>query len=154
MRKLHLAAVLAASVLTLASCGKKADAPKTGSAPTPTSTAPAPAAGVQVAGITLGDSLGPQKKVTQPADRFGSKDTIYASVDTTGAGTAELKAKWTYRANGQDVLVREDSQTVSPSGPATSEFHVSKPDGWPVGDYRVDIAVAGNPAGSKTFTVK
>lgn len=153
MRKLHLAAALAASILTLASCGKN-EVPKTAPAPTTTSTAPAPAAGVQVSSIALGDSLGPQKRVTQPADKFGSKDTIYASVDTTGTGTAVLKAKWTYRANGQDVLVREDTQTVSVTGPATSEFHVSKPDGWPAGDYKVEIALAGNPAGTKSFSVQ
>ena len=149
----HLFAVFAAAVLGLSACGKKDAPPKPTTAPT-TTTAPTPSAAVQVTGITLGDSLGPQKRVTQPAESFGRKDTIYASVDTTGSGTAELKAKWTYRNNGADVLVREDSQTVSPSGPATSEFHVSKPDGWPTGDYRIDITLAGNPAGGKAFTVK
>ena len=95
----------------------------------------------------------------QPITLIGSNPNIlvvnasspYKSVQDI---TAELKAKWTYRNNGADVLVREDSQTVSPSGPATSEFHVSKPDGWPVGDYRVDISLAGSPAASKSFTVK
>ena len=154
MRKLHLFGILAAAVLTIAACGKKDEPKPTTSATTPTPTLPAPAAGVQVVAISLGDALGPQKRVTQPTDSFGTKDTIYASVDTTGAGTAVLRAKWTYRSSGTDVLVREDSQSVSPTGPATSEFHVSKPDGWPTGDYRVEISVAGNPAGSKTFTVK
>jgi hypothetical protein len=151
MRKLQLFGVIAAAVLALAACGKKDEPPKPKTDLSPITAAPA---GVNVAGIVLGDSLGPQKKVTQPADRFGKKDTIYAAVDTTGTGTAVLKAKWTYRANGADVLVREDSQTITPTGPATSEFHVAKPDGWPEGVYRVDISLAGNPAGSKTFTVK
>jgi hypothetical protein len=152
MTKLHVAGVLAASILALAACGKKDESPKPKTESTPITGSPAQ--GVQVATIVLGDSLGPQKKVTQPTDSFGKKDTIYASVDTTGAGTAVLKAKWTFRAEGSEVLVREDSQTVSPTGPATSEFHVSKPDGWPSGSYRVDISLAGNPAGSKSFTVK
>ena len=151
MRKLQLLGVLAAAVLALAACGKKDEAPRTTTPPPPITAAPA---GVHVATIALGDSLGPEKKVTQPADRFGPKDTIYVSIDTTGAGTAVLKAKWAYRSNGTDVLVREDSQTISPTGPATSEFHVSKPDGWPVGDYRVDITLADTSAGTKTFTVK
>ena len=151
MRKLQLFGVFAAAVLALAACGKKDEPPKPRTETTPITVAPA---GVHVAGINLGDSLGPQKKVTQPTDVFGKKDTIYAAVDTTGTGTAILNAKWTYRANGSDVLVREDSQTITPTGPATSEFHVSKPDGWPEGAYRVDITLAGDPAGSKTFTVK
>jgi len=151
MRKIRLFGVLAAAVLALAACGKKDEPPKPRTELPPITAAPA---GVHVAGIVLGDALGPQKKVTQPADSFGRKDTIYASVDTTGTGTAVLKAKWTYRADGADVMVREDSQTITPTGPATSEFHVAKPDGWPLGAYRVDISLAGNPAGSKTFTVK
>jgi len=152
MRKLKLLGVFAAAILALAACGKKDEPPKpkTESLP-PITVAPA---GVRVSGIVLGDSLGPQKRITQPTDTFGKKDTIYAVVDTTGAGTAVLKAKWTYRANGNDVMVREDTQTITPSGPATSEFHVSKPDGWPEGAYRVDVTLAGDPAGSKTFTVK
>ena len=111
-------------------------------------------AGVKVGTITLGNAIGASKKVAQAADSFGKKDTIYASVDTTGSGTATLKAKWTYRKGSQESLVKEDTQTIAPTGPATSEFHISKPDGWPAGDYRVEIFVADKSAGSKSFTVR
>ncbi len=144
--------LLAALMLTLGGCGKKSEAPPTASTPAPAATA-APA-GVTVSAITLGNALGANKKVTSPADSFGTKDTIYASVDTSGAGTAALKAKWTYLKGGKEALVKEDTQTIAPSGPATSEFHVSKPDGWPTGDYRVEVFVADNPAGTKNFTVR
>ena len=63
-------------------------------------------------------------------------------------------AKWTYRKNGQKAIVKEDTQTIVSTGAATSEFHVSKPDGWPTGDYQVEIFAADKSAGSKTFTVK
>lgn len=110
--------------------------------------------GTSVSAITLGNALGANKKVTSAADSFAKNDTIYASVDTAGAGTAALKAKWTYQKGGQEALVKEDTQTFAPSGPATSEFHVSKPDGWPTGDYRVEVFVADKSAGTKTFSVK
>ena len=144
--------LLAALVLALGGCGKKAEAPTPASNSAPTTTA-APA-GVTVGAITLGNALGANKKVTSAADSFAKKDTIYASVDTTGAGTAALKAKWTYQKAGKEALVKEDTQTISPSGPATSEFHVSKPDGWPTGDYRVEVFVADKSAGTKAFSVK
>ncbi len=86
--------------------------------------------------------------------QLGKKDTIYASVDTTGASTATLKAKWTYRKGGQDSVVKEDTQTIAPTGHATSEFNISKPDGWPAGDYQVEIFVDGKSVQTKTFTVK
>ena len=50
--------------------------------------------------------------------------------------------------------VKEDTATISATGPATSEFHISKPDGWPVGAYQVDITMDGKPAGTKAFKVQ
>ena len=158
MNKKFIYATLAALTLTLNACGKKEVAPAPQAAPAPTTapvSVPPPAiAGVTVGSITLGNAIGAGKKVTQASDSFGKKDTIYASVETTGSGTATLKAKWTYRKGGQESLVKEETQTITPTGPATSEFHISKPDGWPVGDYQVEIFVEDKPARSKTFTVK
>jgi len=147
--------MLVALVLTLNACGKKEVAPVPQSMPAPTApVAPPVMAGVTVGSITLGNAISASKKVTQAADSFGKKDTIYAAFDTTGSGTAKLKAKWTYRKGGQESLVKEDSQTIAPTGPATSEFHASKPDGWPTGDYQVEIFVDDKSAGTKAFTVK
>ncbi len=153
MNTKHILGLLAALVLSVSACGKKEEAAK--SPLPPSAQVPPPAtAGVSVAAIALGSAVGPNKKVTQVADSFGKKDTIYASVDTTGAGNATLKAKWTYRKSGQDAIVKEDAQTIAPTGPASSEFHVSKPDGWPAGDYQVEIFVNDKTAGTKAFTVK
>lgn len=158
MDKKYILATAAALILTLNACGKKAEAPTPQPAPAPT-VAPAPVsppvmAGVAVGTINLGNAIDSSKKVTQASDSFGKKDTIYVSVNTTGTGTATLKAKWTYRKGGQESLVKEDRQTIAPTGPASSEFHISKPDGWPAGDYQVEIFVDDKPAQSKSFTVK
>ena len=45
------------------------------------------------------------------------------------------------------------SPSFSEPYPATSEFHISKPDGWPAGDYQVEISINDKPAGTKKFTV-
>ena len=147
--------MLTALALTLNACGKKVEAPTPQPIPAPTAPVPPPViAGVTVGTITLGNAIGASKKVTQAADSFGKKDTIYAAVDTTGAGTAKLRAKWTYRKGSQESLVKEESQTITPTGPASSEFHISKPDGWPTGDYQVEIFVEDKSVGTKAFTVK
>jgi energy-converting hydrogenase Eha subunit A len=148
-------ATIAALALTLSACGKKAEtpAPKTVENPTITAT-PVPVAGVTVASITLGNAINTQMQVVTASDTFAKGDTIYASVNTTGTGSSTLKAKWTYSANGQDVLVNESTQAITTTGPANSEFHVSKPDGWPNGEYKVEISASGNAATTRTFTVK
>jgi hypothetical protein len=104
--------------------------------------------------VTTGSAIGADKRVTAASDSFAPGDTIYASVDTTGSGTANLAAKWTYHKGGQVAVVHEENMTVNATGPATHEFHVTKPDGWPAGDYQVEVTLDGQPAGSKKFTVK
>ena len=157
MKTRILLTLLASTTLVLAACGKK-DEPAPAPAPTPTPSvepAPAPApAGIAVSSVTTGSAIGADKKVAVATDSFAPTDTIYASVDTTGSGSANLAAKWTYRKDGQVAVVQEDSMTVNTAGPATHEFHVSKPDGWPKGDYEVEVTLDGRPAGSKKLTVK
>jgi hypothetical protein len=96
--------------------------------------------------------VGADKKVTSPATTFAPGDTIYASVASDGsAPSVMLTARWTYE-DGQTVST--DVQTLAPTGPTATEFHVSKPSGWPAGRYRVDVSADGAPGPGKDFEVK
>ena len=132
-----------------ASCKKKEPPPPAESAaPAP---APAPAA-FAVQGIELGKSINADKKVATPTTTFGRKDTIYASVATEGAAPSKtITAKWTFQ-DGQTV--KEQSESIAPTGPAATEFHISKKGPWPVGKYKVEISVDGAPSGSQDFEIK
>ncbi|MEP7044655.1 MAG: hypothetical protein ABI843_16430 [Dokdonella sp.] len=151
--------VALAGALALSACGKKeepAPPPVATPAPAPAPVAPpaAPApAPVAVASVDLGSAVdATSQKVTSPTTAFATKDTIYASVSTTGtAASAKLTAKWTYQ-DGQTV--NESSQTIVPSGPAVTAFHISKPDGWPAGNYKVEISLDDKSASTKDFSVK
>ena len=151
----HLA-LAAAAAFALAACGKKEPPP-----PPPPPPAPAPApmpapapVGVTLSAVTLGKAVGADKKVTAAAEAFAKGDTIHASIDTTGAGSATLVAKWTFTRDGKTVPVKEDTATITPTGPATTEFHISKPDGWPAGDYAVEILLDGKSVATKSFKVQ
>ena len=152
-----LCALLVSTALALAACGKKEE-PASAPAPAPAPSAepaPAPApAGIAVSSVTAGSAIDADKKVTVATDSFAPSDTMYISVDTTGSGTAKLDAKWTYSKDGNVAVVKDDSMTINTTGPATHEFHVSKPDGWPAGNYEVDVLLDGRSAGSKKLTVK
>lgn len=146
-----------AGAIVVAACGKNQEsAPPPPAVTTTPAMAPAPAApaaqGVGIASIDLGTAVGPDQKVTSPTTTFSAKDTIYAAVSTTGAApSATLQAKWTYQ-DGQTV--NDSSQTIAPNGPAVTTFHISKPDGWPPGHYKVEISLNGAAASSKDFTVQ
>jgi len=147
-----LSLLLGTALLLAAGCAKTEEpaAPPPAAEPAP---APAPA-GVTAGTINLGKSVDADKKIAAPMETFAKGDTIYVTVDTTGTGPATLKAKWTYMKGGQTTVVKEDTQTITPAGPATTEFHISKPDGWPAGDYQVEVFVDDKSVGTKNFTVK
>jgi len=149
--------VFSASLILLAACGRTEEPKTAPPAPAPSEPAPAAApapAGVSAGTVELGKAIGPDKRVTTPAESFAKGDTIYVSIDTTGAGTGVLKARWTFQKGGQATVVKEDTQTIMPTGPATSEFHISKPDGWPPGEYMVEVTLDDKPVAVKHFTVK
>jgi hypothetical protein len=142
--------LLVAAALTTSGCGKK-EAPKPAEAPAPAQPAP-----LAVATIDLGKAIGADRKVTAAAAAFGVHDTIYASVSTTGAGTnATLGAKWSFvKADGSLIDVNTTSQSISPTGPVATEFHITNGKPWPKGKYRVEIQLNGASAGTKDFDVQ
>ena len=144
MSPLRLPAVSFAAVLLATAACKKS--------PPPAEPLPPPPAPVAVSSLDLGKAVGTDKHVTNSESNFGVRDTIYASVGSTGASSgATLTAKWTFQG-GQTVY--STSQTIAPTGPATTEFHITKASAWPVGKYKVWIILNGAPAKDKEFEIK
>ena len=135
--------VLAAVAGGAGACKKKPEQPVTPPA------APA-AAPLAVNSVNLGKSVGPDKRVTAETTTFAKTDSVFASVATSGDAGGTLAARWTFQ-DGQ--VVDETTQSVG-GGPAVTEFHVSKPSGWPVGNYKVEVMLNGAPAQSKEFRVQ
>jgi len=135
----------------VAACKKTEEPPKPApapAAPQPQAAAPQP---FRVTHIDLGNAIGADKKVSAPTVTFKPNDTIYASIMSEGASpAASLAVKWTFE-DGQ--VVNESSQNIAPTGPAVTEFHITKPDGWPAGKYQVAVVANGQPAGTLQFTV-
>jgi hypothetical protein len=156
MRYLSLFAFSILGCLTLLSCQRSEVttpvAPPSAASP-PVAAAPPPAgAPFRVSTIDLGNALQAGDRITTPSSEFHPSDTIYASIVTDGASpSVSLTARWTY---GDAQVVSESTRTIAPTGPAATEFHISKPDGWPTGHYKVEITANGVPAGSREFQVK
>ena len=139
--------------LAALACGRSEPSPPPPTvAAAPTTTLPKP---VSVASVTLGKEIGADKKVGASLESFGAKDTIYASVETTGVGKAKLRALWSFVRGGKTAKVEETTLEIDATGPAVNEFHVSKPSGWPKGDYKLEVFLNDEPtpAATKTFKV-
>jgi hypothetical protein len=108
-------------------------------------------AGVRISQVDVGRSLTADKMIGDKTDSFKPTDTIYASILTEGTSSAAtLKGRWTYQ-DGQ--VVDEATQTIAPTGEARTEFHVSKPDGWPAGNYKLEVFLNGASVATKGFAV-
>ena len=109
--------------------------------------------GVHVSQVDIGRSLAADKTINANTDSFKPNDTIYASIATEGTATAptRLKARWTYQ-DGQ--VVDESTQTIAPTANARTEFHISKPDGWPAGKYKLEVFVNGSSAATRDIEVE
>lgn len=163
MTRNPIPAALAAALLgTLALAGCKKDepappppvaAPAPAPAPEP---APAPAPAVTVTSVDLGNAIGGDARVTTPATTFATTDTIHASVatvssDPTTPRAGQLTARWTYEG---DQLVDETTRDFNFTGNGTTAFQISKPDGWPTGNYRVEILQDGQVVQTRDFEVR
>ena len=141
-------AALFLALLAVGACGKKTDQTATQTS----GGAIAPATSLQVTDVTLGRSISGDKRVADQTDTFAARDTIFASIHTTGSTqNANVAARWMFQ-DGQ--VVSESTETISPTGDAYTEFHVFKPSGWPAGKYTVHVLVNGQEVQTKDFMVK
>ena len=159
MKQNRIAYALAAAMIgtvALVGCKKKEEPVAAPPAvvepvPAPAPMEPAPAT-VSVTGVTLGNAVDAEQKVTTAATTFAPKDTIYASVATDGAANgATLASKWTFQ-DGQTVS--EETKTLNTTGPGVATFNISKPDGLPAGKYKFEATLNGTSAGVTEFEVK
>ena len=147
--------------VAIVGCKKKEEAVP---APAPTiaepiaAPAPAPAATASVASVDLGTATGPDMKLTATTMSFKPKDKFIVSVGTNTSDPAasvagKLTAKLTF-TNGAEIMpVDEKTQDFNLAGAGTTNFEFSKPDGWPVGKYKVDVSLDGAVVQSKDFEV-
>lgn len=148
----------------LVGCKKKEEAVVT-PPPADTTTAPMPApapapaaATAMVSGVDLGNAVGADMKVSMPMTTFKPSDKIIAAVSTSTSDAAatvpgKLGAKWTYDNNGSPMTVNDETKDVNFAGAGVTDFQISKPSGFPVGKYKVEVSLNGSVVQTKEFTV-
>jgi hypothetical protein len=130
-------------------CGDRGDDARTDTAG---GAVAADASVLDVADVSLGKSIDANRRIANETDDFARRDTVYAVVRTTGtASNATLTGRFMFE-DGQ--VVSERSETISPSGEAYTEFHVSQPGGLPAGKYTFIVLLNGGEAERTEFEVK
>jgi hypothetical protein len=105
---------------------------------------------LHVSTLQLGSKLNGDNTIGTHTTRFKPDDKIYAAVLTDQTGSSTITARWTY--NGRMVSEEEKKETYKGAGATAFEFKSAS--AFPVGDYKVDILVDGQPAASREFRVE
>jgi hypothetical protein len=129
MKRRHgRAAVLVVLVLTIAGCSQP----------------------LHVSTLQLGSKLNGDNTIGTHTTRFKPDDRIFAAVLTDQTGASTITARWTY--NGQ--MVSEEDKKVAYKGAGATAFEFKSASAFPVGDYKVDILVDGQPVTAREFRVE
>ena len=89
---------------------------------------------LHVGTLQLGSQLNGDNTIGRNTTRFKPDDRVFAAVLTDAAGSSTITARWVY--NG------------------ATAFEFKSASAFPVGDYKVDILVDGQPVQSREFRVE
>ncbi|MDE2407537.1 MAG: hypothetical protein KGL91_06725 [Xanthomonadaceae bacterium] len=119
---------------------------------TPQLPAPAPAAPA-IARVDLGNRVGSDQRVPVPMLHFAPDDTIHAAVLHTGHSPTlqRIDARWSHLDSKQTFLT--EGKNLPFNGDAATTFQISRPNGWPTGNYKVEILLNGKLVQTRLFDV-
>jgi len=106
----------------------------------------------RIVSVLLGKAVGADDIVVADSEVFARKDSLHASVLTTGAHQGlSLSARW-LAPDGSTIA--ETAQPLVPTGATATTFDISNPQGWPAGEYQVLIGVNKRTLLTKKFEVR
>lgn len=162
MRPILTPLALSLSML-LAACGGDQDAAPEGETAAPAQAdaaeaeavpeeAPMPSGDFRVVAVELGTELDEEGRVPRPQDVFTTVDTIHAAVVGVGSSPGlSLSARWLFEDGTQ---VAKAGQSLVPEVPTVTTFSITQPQPWPVGAYRVEIAINDRVVETRSFTIE
>lgn len=82
---------------------------------------------------------------------FAPTDVVYAEVLSEGsADSYTLYAKW---IASDGTVLADYGTSIKERGMQRTVISLSKPDGWPTGENKIELAINGNPARTVVFRV-
>ena len=106
----------------------------------------------RIVSVLLGTELAADKAVAADTEVFTAKDSIYASVLSTGAHQGlRISAKW---LAPDGATIAETVQPMVPTAATAVTFKISNSEGWAVGEYQLLIGINGATLRTRKFQVR
>jgi hypothetical protein len=104
-----------------------------------------------VTAIQTGKSLNSDNSIATHAASFRPQDkTMYVSVLTGARGSGVITVRWMIGGRA----IHEVTKDVSYNDAAATEFRFQAADGFPRGEYTVEVLLDGKPAGTRSLRVE
>ena len=110
---------------------------------------------VQITDAQLAAQIGEDLLPIVPTELFKPIDTIYLSISTIASTDTpgSLGVAWRYTYQGEQQAVHSEGKELIFSGAGVTVFQMSKPDGWPDGEYSAEIFLNGKSERRLKFKV-
>ena len=102
-----------------------------------------------VTAIQTGKSLNSDNSVGTHAASFRPKDTMYVAVLTGARGAGTITVRW--RLGSQ--VIHEATREVAYNDQSATDFRFQAADGFPPGEYTIDVLLDGKPVGTRSVRV-
>ena len=109
-----------------------------------------PSEPLNVTAVQTGKSLNSDNSVATHTTTFSPKDTMYVAVLTDARGSGTIVVRWSLGGR----VINEVTKDVSYNDQAATEFHFQAADGFPVGEYTVDVLLDGMSVGTRRVRVQ
>ena len=114
-----------------------------------------PSVPIEITDAQLAAQIGEDLLPIVPTQLFKPIDTIYLSVSTIASTDTpgSLGVAWRYTYQGELQAVHSEGRELIFSGAGVTVFEISKPDGWPDGEYSAEIFLNGKSERKLKFKV-
>jgi hypothetical protein len=101
--------------------------------------------------IQTGKSLNSDNSIATHTTRFAPKDSIHVSVLTGARGSGTIVARLRFAGGG---VINEQTKEVSYNDQAATDFRFQAADGFPPGEYTIEVSLDGKPSETRNVRVE
>ncbi|KFN50762.1 hypothetical protein, partial [Arenimonas composti] len=113
---------------------------------------PMPSGDFRIVAVELDDAIDAEGRAVTPTLAFRRGDRIHASVVGVGGSQGlTLSARW-FGPDGAEIA--NAGQSLVPDKPTVVTFAISQPQPWPVGEYRLEVAINQRVVETREFEVR
>ena len=109
-----------------------------------------PSEPLQVSAVQTGRSLNSDNSVASHTSTFSPKDTMYVAVLTSARGSGTITVRWSLGGR----VIHEAMKDVSYNDQAATDFRFQAADGFPVGEYSIEVLLDGTSVETRRVRVQ